>query len=84
MAKPSDKEIQRAATALKLNVPIRAARKQGRTIILTTRDGEHKWTPPKPKPKPKAKPKPKPPTPKPQASEPEAKTSKPEGDTSKD
>lgn len=91
MAKLTDKQIQHAAQALELNIPIYAARKQGRTIILLTRAGEHRYTPPA-KPKPKAetsKRKPKPPvievkTPKPQTSEPKAKTPKPEADTSKD
>ena len=42
----TSREIQAAAQALGINVPIRAATRKGAQIILHTRAGDFAWTPP--------------------------------------
>ena len=49
MPKPrpvTGREIQEAAQALGINVPVRSATRKGRQIILHTRAGDYAYTPP--------------------------------------
>jgi hypothetical protein len=39
-------EIDQAAKALGITVPIRAAERKGTQIVLHTRSGDYAWTPP--------------------------------------
>ena len=38
--------VARAVAALGITVPVRAATRRGKQIVLQTRSGEYSWTPP--------------------------------------